>query len=298
MPHKVVTAACSFPYCITHGCIDKTKVKQCSIHGGLKEIPEEQAREMLDHHLGHPGELGESEFTSWSCSLLAALVHAIRKYEWGHPNVEIYVLDTRLIKKQIYKATDLVTWYKLKGRWDLMVMCQGEYLIHGVLQTPRDCTESFFQKAKLDDLIKEGLLEQLPKLADPLSRERTLLVRMEDTRAKLFASDAGQSLSFDDAFSIRNMSDCFTGNFAFVFAIAFVSTRRRVVIQDRLHDRLYDLLESAGTKADTKVFCPWPESSIDVTLPEATQFERLLDEALDIKWFKQWDANEAKRRLG
>lgn len=177
-----------------------------------------------------------------------------------------------------------------------MAMCQGEYLIHGVLQNPKDRTESFLQKARLDDLIKEGLLEQLPELADPLSRERTLLVRMEDTRAKLFAS--GQSLSFDDAFSIRNMSDCFTGNFAFVFAIAFVSIRRRVVIQDRLHDRLYDLLECAGTKADTKVFCPWPKSSIDVALPEATQFERLLDEALDIKWFKQCDANEAKRRLG
>lgn len=229
-----------------------------------------------------------SQFTSWTSSLLFAIVHCIRKSSFlNETGLKIYMLDTRkLSHASIYPATTLLKVYDIKNApgydadpWSYI----HEYLAHGPLVNDCHC----YDVASFSNL----LIHHLWSVFDGIySDGKELVFRIRDLRNKYFAQSISPSSSY--ILDMKGLGQCFADPaFHLPATLAFLAMRRlpkrNPAILRTIDSMLRDLrlpltyLEIDYVNGDTE--------AEDDGLPEFEQFRSLMRELCDLR-FEEDDA--------
>ncbi|KAK4552213.1 hypothetical protein LTR86_010567 [Recurvomyces mirabilis] len=241
-------------------------------HSCLAAIPRSRARSMLEHHfLWHYEH--DSEFSSWSTSLLWVLVHTIRKQVIRHDtNILIYVLDTAGVEdNRIHSALKLLEVFNLGHHEQLLEYCKGEYLVHRLLRATMG-----FKAVKLEKVTHAGLYEVFPDLQSSAAAGH-LYLRVRDHLRPLYF-DRIWPLSYAEVLGLKRHGQCFGGTWEAVMTIAFLGMRRHRGESNRVQTLIAGLQYLPVRPAPT---CTPTRSTIsnesEQDSPEAQKFGALLN---------------------
>ncbi len=188
-------------------------------HQSLYEIPKNEAKCMIEHHL--LWDRSPTEFISWTSSLLWALQYAVRKRtKWDEQEITICVLDTKRtqLRSSIFPVSVLLCVYDIpSGRPDYY---RAEYLAHSIVEVSRESLSIISFEA----LIAGGLFELLPELNDEEGRE-FLAKRVNQLRCAYFAQSC---IVWPRELQIaKELASGFGTDWILPMSLAFLSLRRR-----------------------------------------------------------------------
>lgn len=188
-------------------------------HSSLYDIPKDEAKLMIEHHLLWSRE--NTEFISWTSSLLWALQYAVRKRaKWKDQSISICVLDIQRSPAQlsIYPVPTLLCVYGIRSRG--RDYYHAEYLAHSMVEVSGRSLSVISFKA----LIAGGLFELLPELDD--RRGRVLLAkRVNQLRSAYFTQPC--KVSSMELHVVKRLAAGFGSDWILPMSLAFFSLRLR-----------------------------------------------------------------------
>lgn len=188
-------------------------------HSSLYDIPKNEAKIMIEHHLLWSRET--TEFISWTSSLLWALQYAVRKRaKWKDQNIRICVLDIQRASVQvsIYPVPTLLCVYGIPSRG--RDYYHAEYLAHSMVEVSGRSLKAISFKA----LIAGGLFELLPELDDKSGRI-LLAKRLTQLRSAYFTHPC--KVSSMELHVAKRLAAGFGSDWILPMALAFLSLRLR-----------------------------------------------------------------------
>ena len=262
-----------------------------------------------------------SAFSSWSASLLDALIYALmKKYVRKETNIIVYVLDTTKVsgEARIYHGQRLVNIFVLTRypyAQDIWKKAEGEYLIYGKLHE-RDG----FKAVELDALIEAGLMK-LGKRYDPREwseeerewwfhgkiRVRSTYFHPRNSK-KPPKKDIPNGMAIDDDGTefwtldptyfpnTRRLGALFGHEWESTMTIAFLTLRRR----DLRTDKVRLLFESLDGLPFLPVAPGFREDRFMDRLPDCVHFIRMLQMFHESQghFTKELSVSAISRRLG
>ena len=157
-------------------------------------------KRMLRHHLlWHYYE--ESNFISWSSSILWVLEHAARMHIHEHKsNVHIAVMDTRKVDDMsLFPATALMTVFDMPDAHDANAnklrreYYSSEYLFYGPVRNGE--THSLYRSVRWDVLCAVDLHNLLNVFSGRSASDRQLWLRIAEIRSRFATEDAAGTLN-------------------------------------------------------------------------------------------------------
>lgn len=174
---------------------------------------------MIEHHLLWSRE--NTEFISWTSSLLWALQYAVRKRaKWRDHNVSICVLDIQQapVQLSIYPVPTLLSVYGIpsQGR----DYYHAEYLAHSLVEV----SGGSLGVVSFNALIAGGLFELLPELDDEIGRV-LLAKRVAQLRSAYFAHP--RKVLSRELHVVKRLAVGFGSDWILPMSLAFLSLRLR-----------------------------------------------------------------------
>lgn len=206
-------------------------------HSSLYDIPKDEAKFMIEHHLLWSRET--TEFISWTSSLLWALQYAVRKRaKWRDHNVSVCVLDIQRapVQLSIYPVPTLLCVYGIPSRG--LDYYHAEYLAHSLVEVSGRSLSVISFKA----LIAGGLFELLPELDDEIGRV-LLAKRVTQLRSAYFAHP--RKVSSRELHVVKRLAGGFGSDWILPMSLAFLSLRLREM-KDEVFLRLIAPLAYSG----------------------------------------------------
>lgn len=164
-------------------------------HPRMTAIPYQECRTMLTKHLSW-ADIEDSEFISWTSSLLYAIQYAVRKTknlqnaravskEW---DIKICLLNNRVANVSTYAASDLIEVYDLPSEGE----CHPEYHTNEYITHGHIFFDECASVVSLERLRAAGLFELVPEL-DEEGKKHQLYLRVHELRRMLFLNSSSLS---------------------------------------------------------------------------------------------------------
>ena len=173
----------------------------------------------------------ESDFISWSSSILWVLEHAARMHTYEHKrNVHVAVMDTRKIHDMaIFPATTLMNVYGIPVINDPQAhklnkdYYTAEYLFHGPLRN--SISDPCYKAVEWEHICKSDLWNMLRIFSERSSFERELFLRIEQHRCN-FESGAAAPQGQDIVPILAPLGALFGNEFQVVVIFALATLLR------------------------------------------------------------------------